>query len=112
MPSLRPTASSEARPTLSVAGASLPVCFGEALLGAGRVVLRQGDQLLGLRDGDRRGLLWVSAAEDVVPYEASFADPALGEFAVAIHGAGGEAVLDVPRLLAALDAGSPARSEP
>jgi len=110
LPSVQPTSSAGALPVVSVAGAPLPVLFGEALLGAQQVVLRQGDQMVCLRQGSQRALLWVSAAEDIVAFDAAPGAPA-GEFSAAFHGATGTAVLDVPRLLTAVTAGPvPVRS--
>ncbi|MBI5545207.1 MAG: chemotaxis protein CheW [Deltaproteobacteria bacterium] len=106
LPTALPTASPGALPVVSLAGQSVPVLFGEALLGAERVALHQGDQMICLNDGVRRALLWVSAAEDILPCEAAPGTPP-GEFSAALQGAGGTAVLDIPRLLAAITAGMP-----
>jgi hypothetical protein len=69
LPALRPGAGARAHPVVAVRGALLPVLFAEALLGGDEVSLRPGDQLLLLRDGERRALLWVSALEEVLPFE-------------------------------------------
>lgn len=66
LPSVRPAVDGPAHPVVSVEGTLLPVLFAEALLGAIEVRLRPGDQLLQLREGARRALLWVSAVEEVV----------------------------------------------
>jgi hypothetical protein len=47
----------------------LPVAFAAALAGASSVEMRAHHQLVELSSGGRRGLLWVDAVEDVVPFE-------------------------------------------
>jgi len=67
LPAARPGADGPRHPVVSVGGSLLPVLFAEALLGEAEAQLRPEDQLLLLRHGEQRALLWVSAVEDVVP---------------------------------------------
>lgn len=102
LPAARPGAPPLA-PVVSVDGALLPVAFAAALAGAARVELSARHHLVELGAGSRRGLLWVDAAEDVVPLE-----PVGGASGVAlVAGWSGAArplpILDVPRLLELLD---------
>lgn len=99
MPAARPGSPAPA-PVISVEGSLLPVAFAAALAGASRVEMRAQHQLVELAAGERRGLLWVDAAEDVVPLE-----PAPGETSDSALVAGWSGasrplpILDVPRLL-------------
>src|SRR5574342_709983 len=68
LPAASPSASGDAPPVLSIGGALVPVLFAEALLGAGEVRLGAEDQMILLRHGDRRALLWVHAVEEVVEF--------------------------------------------
>jgi hypothetical protein len=63
-----PVPGAAAHPRLCVRGDLLPVLFCEALLGASEVALSPSDKLLELASGDLRGLLWVGAVEELVPY--------------------------------------------
>ncbi len=88
-------------PVISVEGALLPVAFAAALAGAPSVEMRAHHQLVQLAHGGRRGLLWVEAVEDVVPYEPMAGGDAPGD--ALVSGWSGAAhplpILDVPRLL-------------
>ncbi|HET9552195.1 MAG TPA: chemotaxis protein CheW [Anaeromyxobacteraceae bacterium] len=101
LPALRPGAGAPAHPVVAVRGALLPVLFAEALLGAEEATLRPGDQLLVLRDEERRALLWVSALEEVLPFEPL--PPPAGARDELVAGFSGApeplAVLDVRRAL-------------
>jgi phenylpropionate dioxygenase-like ring-hydroxylating dioxygenase large terminal subunit len=85
---------------ISVDGTLLPVAFAAALAGESSVEMRAHHQLVELAVGERRGLLWVEAVEDVVPLE-----PAPGETSADTLVAGWSGakrplpILDVPRLL-------------
>lgn len=73
LPTARP-APSPIPPVIAVDGELLPVAFAAALAGAAGaagVELAPQHQLVELAAGERRGLLWVDAAEDVVPNEPS-----------------------------------------
>ncbi len=99
LPAARP-GSPPSPPVISVEGNLLPVAFAAALAGALSVEMRAHHQLVELAAGERRGLLWVDAVEDVVPLEPT-PGHATGEALVA--GWSGAArplpILDVPRLL-------------
>lgn len=99
MPAASPSVTPRA-PMVAVEGELLPVAFAAALAGAGSVELAPHHQLVELGAGGRRGLLWVDAAEDVVPLEPAPGAPA-GEPLIA--GWSGAArplpILDVPHLL-------------
>ncbi len=97
LPTARPAADGAAHPLVSVGGDLLPVLFAEALLGAAEARLRPDDHLLQLEDGGRRALLWVSAAEEVVPCQPLPAPPdhRLGLVAGYADAGGPLAVLDV-----------------
>jgi len=102
MPAAQPGVPAGA-PVLDVAGALLPVAFAAALAGSSEVRLAADQQLVELAAGGLRGLLWVDAAEDVVPHAP--AAGAAGAAAASALVAGWScaerplAVLDVPRLL-------------
>ncbi len=99
MPTAVPAPSPRA-PMVSVDGELLPVAFAASLAGAGTVELAPHHQLVELGDGARRGLLWVEAAEDVVPHEP--APGSAGADALVAGWSGAERplpILDVPRLL-------------
>lgn len=110
LPSARP-ALGRAPPILTVGGVALPVAFAAALLGDDAVRLAAGHQLVELRAGDRRALLWVDAVEDLVPHAP--ADPPPGPRGELVAGWSEQgsvlAVLDVPALLARMvpDKGEP-----
>jgi hypothetical protein len=109
LPTARPAAEGPVHPLVSVGGVLLPVLFAEALLGATQARLRPGDQMLQLKDGVRRALLWVSAVEDVVTCGplAPPADHRPGLVAGYSDSDGPIAVLDVAHAIAlALAAGS------
>lgn len=55
-------------PVIAVEGALLPVAFAAALAGEPEVQLSPDHQLVELEAGEHRGLLWIDAAEDVVPH--------------------------------------------
>jgi hypothetical protein len=99
LPAARP-GSPPLPPVIAVDGSLLPVAFAAALAGASSVEMRAHHQLVELAAGDRRGLLWVEAVEDVVPLE-----PAPGETSgdALVSGWSGATrplpILDVPRLL-------------
>ncbi|MGC4117131.1 MAG: chemotaxis protein CheW [Myxococcales bacterium] len=103
LPGALPSSAPGALPVVNLAGEPLPLILGEVLLGAERVSLRQSDQMLCLTDGTRRALLWVSAAEDLIPWEPAPA-PATGEFLAGFHRSAGVAVLDIFQLLDAVSA--------
>lgn len=87
-------------PLLSIGGAMVPLVFCEVLLGAESVTLTASDKMILLRDGARRALLWVGAAEEVVPYEPLQGEAGLPALALGFSGRDrAYAVLDVPRLL-------------
>jgi len=102
LPAARPAAGGPGHPVVSVGGDLLPVLFGEALLGEPEARLRPEDQLVLLRDGPGRALLWVSAVEDVVPCRPLAPPP--GAEGPLVAGWSGEAeplaVLDVARAVA------------
>lgn len=99
LPTVRP-APAPVAPVVAVEGELLPVAFAAALAGAAGVELAPQHQLVELAADGRRGLLWVDAAEDVVPLE-----PAGGSRppeALVAGWSGAERplpILDVPRLL-------------
>ena len=100
LPAARPGTTALA-PVIGVDGALLPVAFAAALAGADEVRLAADHQLVELAAGALRGILWVDAAEDVVPHSA-----ASGDASALVAGWSGRerplAVLDVPRMLALL----------
>lgn len=99
MPAARPSAAPRA-PVVAIDGELLPVAFAAALAGSGQVELSAQHQLVEIGDGARRGLLWVDAAEDVVPFEPS--PGARPEDALVSGWSGAERplpILDVARLL-------------
>lgn len=98
LPAVRASSAGAAHPVVQVGEALLPVVFAEALLGAGEVRLRPGDQLLQLSDGGRRALLWIGAAEEVVPCRPLAPPPGPAPDLVAGYAEadGALAVLDVP----------------
>ncbi|HET6440534.1 MAG TPA: hypothetical protein VFG59_20910 [Anaeromyxobacter sp.] len=67
LPAVHPGVPSRS-PVVCVEGVLLPVVFAAALAGAVRVELAGHHQMVELGDQERRALLWVDAAEDVVPY--------------------------------------------
>lgn len=100
LPTVSPAAPSAA-PTLALGATLLPVLFADALLGAEEVRLDAEDQMILLRHGDRRALLWVDAVEDVVefcpvPAPSGAARPLVAAFSDPERPL---AVLDIPRLL-------------
>jgi hypothetical protein len=99
LPATRPSAAALA-PVVAVEGALLPVAFAAALAGAAQVELAGNHQLVELAAGSRRGLLWVDAAEDVVPFEPSAGTRPPEALVAGWSGAERPLpVLDVPRLL-------------
>lgn len=100
LPTARPGSPAQA-PVVAVDGALIPVAFASALAGASSVEMRAHHQMVELAAGELRGLLWVDAAEDVVPLEPVQVDGAGGGALVA--GWSGAArplpIVDVPELL-------------
>ncbi len=106
LPAARPSASPRA-PVVAVGGELLPVAFAAALAGAGAVELAPQHQLVELGAADRRGLLWVDAAEDVVAFEPVSGAPSREALVAGWSGAERPLpVLDVPHLLELLCAPS------
>lgn len=102
LPAPRPAAGGDAAPVVSLGGALVPVLFADALLGAEEVRIGAEDQMVLLRHGGRRALLWVDAVEEVVEHSPVPTPPGADAraFVTAFSGAGRPlAVLDVPRLL-------------
>lgn len=100
LPAVAPSAGPPSRPLVSIAGTLIPVVFCDALLGAPSVTLAASDMMILLRHERRRALLWVSAAEEVVPFEPVGTDAALPSIALAFSGRDrAHAVLDVPKLI-------------
>ncbi len=99
LPAARPSTEPIA-PVVALEGELLPVAFAAALAGATGVELAPQHQLVELASDGRRGLLWVEAAEDVVPFEpAGWTRP---PEALVSGWSGAERplpILDVPRLL-------------
>ncbi len=103
MPAARPAAEPRS-PMVAVEGDLLPVAFAAALAGAAAVELAPHHQLIELGEGGRRGLLWVEAAEDVLPFEPSPGAPPRDALVAGWSGADRPLpILDVPRLLELLD---------
>ena len=99
MPSARPSASPRA-PVVAVEGSLLPVAFAAALAGATEVQLEPHHQLVELGAGERRGLLWVDSAEDVVAFERPAGEQPAEALVAGWSGAQRPLpILDVPRLL-------------
>jgi hypothetical protein len=104
MPAGRPSGGAPALPVVALGPDRLvPVVFAEALLGAAEVRLGGSQQMVLLGDGDRRALLWVDSAEDVVEHVPREGHAPDGGPDGLVAGWSGEdpplAVLDVPRLL-------------
>ncbi len=100
LPAVVPSAGSPAHALASIGGSMVPILFCEALLGADSVTLAGSDLMILLHDQGRRALLWVSAAEEVVPFEPLATDAELPELALAFSGRErAHAVVDVPKLL-------------
>ncbi len=100
LPAVVPSAGSPAHALASIGGSMVPILFCEALLGAESVTLAGSDLMILLHDQGRRALLWVSAAEEVVPFEPLAADAELPALALAFSGRDrAHSVLDVPKLL-------------
>lgn len=98
LPAVRP----DAPPVVAIGAALVPVLFADALLGAPEVGIDAEDQMVLLRDGARRALLWVDAVEEVVGYAPVPAPPDGAERSIVAAFSGAArplAVLDVPRLL-------------
>ena len=103
LPALQPRGGGPPTPVVGVGGALVPVIFAAALLGAEEVSLQAADQLLLLRAGEDRVLLWVDAVEEVVEHAPVPAPSAGAAAGLACAWSGAErplAVLDVPRLAA------------
>ncbi len=100
LPAVVPSAGAPSHPLVSIGGSMVPLLFCDALLGAESVTLAPSDMMILLRDEGRRALLWVSAAEEVVPFEPLATEASLPALALAFSGRdGAHAVLDVPKLL-------------
>jgi hypothetical protein len=112
LPSARPAAEPRS-PTVTVEGDVLPVAFAAALAGPGAVELASHHQLVELGDRGRRGLLWVDAAEDVLPFEPAPGAPPPDALVAGWSGAELPLpILDVPRLLDLLcEPGDPSGKE-
>ncbi|HYD40074.1 MAG TPA: chemotaxis protein CheW [Anaeromyxobacter sp.] len=101
LPTARP-APTPIAPVIAVEGELLPVAFAASLAGAAGAALELAPhhQLVELAAGERRGLLWVDAAEDVVAHEpAGGSRPAEGLVAGWSGAERPLPILDVPRLL-------------
>ena len=99
LPAARPGSPALA-PVISVEGSMLPVAFAAALAGSSAVEMRAHHQLVELAAGGRRGLLWVDAVEDVVPFEAAPGDTSDAALVQGWSGADRPLpILDVPRML-------------
>jgi hypothetical protein len=88
-------------PVVAIGRTLVPVLFAEALMGASELALGASDQMILLRHGDRRALLWVGAVEEVVEF-APVPPPSGAERALVAAFSGAErplAVLDIPHLL-------------
>lgn len=100
MPAARP-AREAAAPVVAIGDALVPVVFAGALLGEREVRLGAQQQMILLRDGGRRALLWVDAVEDVVAHAPAAPPP--GDAPDLVLGWSGAerplAVLDVARVL-------------
>jgi hypothetical protein len=102
LPAVSPSGAGDAAPIVAIGRALVPVLFADALLGAEEVHLDARDQMVLLRHGDRRAILWVDAVEEVVEYFPVPPPPGSGERSIVAAFSGAElplAVLDVPRLL-------------
>lgn len=102
LPAAHPSAGGDAPPFVALGPALVPVLFADALLGAGEVTLRAEDQMVLLRAGDRRALLWVDAVEEVVEFAPVPPPPGSPDRSVVAAFSGAArplAVLDVHRLL-------------
>ncbi len=100
LPAVVPSAGAPSHPLVSIGGCMVPLLFCDALLGADSVTLAPSDMMILLRDEGRRALLWVSAAEEVVPFEPLAPDAPLPALALAFSGRdSAHAVLDVHKLL-------------
>jgi chemotaxis signal transduction protein len=99
LPAARP-GSPPLAPVISVEGSLLPVAFAASLAGASSVEMRAHHQLVELAAGERRGLLWVDAVEDVVSFEPAPGGSSDDALVAGWSGAGRPLpILDVPRLL-------------
>jgi hypothetical protein len=97
-----PAARPDAPPVVAIGAALIPVLFADALLGEPEVGIDAEDQMVLLRDGTRRALLWVDAVEEVVEYAPVPPPPGSPERSIVAAFSGAArplAVLDVPRLL-------------
>ncbi len=100
LPAVVPSTGSPSPALVSIGGSMVPILFYDALLGADSVTLAGSDMMILLHHEGRRALLWVSAAEEVVPFEPLATDAALPALALAFSGRDRpHAVLDVPKLL-------------
>jgi len=102
LPAVRPSASGDAPPVVAIGRALVPVLFAVALLGADEARLGSADQMVLLRHGDRRALLWVDAVEEVVEFVPVPPPAGAVEERIVAGYSGGDrplAVLDVPNLL-------------
>lgn len=100
LPAVVPSAGAPSHPLVSIGGTMVPLVLCDALLGADSITLAASDMMILLHHQGRRALLWVCAAEEVVPFEPLATDAALPALALALSGRDqAHAVLDVPRLL-------------
>lgn len=98
LPAVRP----DAHPVVAVGPELVPVLFADALLGAPEVGIDAEDQMILLRAGARRALLWVDAVEEVVEFAPVSPPPGSVERSIVAAFSGAArplAVLDIPRLL-------------
>jgi chemotaxis signal transduction protein len=101
LPTVSPAPAGEVPPVIAIGRTLVPVLFAEALLGAQEVRLGAEDQMILLRHGERRALLWVGAVEEVVEF-APVPPPSGAERGLVAAFSGADrplAVLDVPHLL-------------
>jgi chemotaxis signal transduction protein len=101
MPAARPAREATA-PVVAIGDDLVPVVFAGALLGEREVRLGAQQQMILLREGGRRALLWVDAVEDVVPHAPAAPPPGGGARDLVLGWSGADrplAVLDVPAVL-------------
>ncbi len=99
LPAVVPAAA-PSHPLVSIGGSMVPLLFCQVLLGADSVTLAASDKMILLRHRGRRALLWVGAAEEVVPYQPLQDEADLPALALGFSGRErAYAVLDVPKLL-------------
>lgn len=103
LPAVRPATRGGAAPVVAVGDELVPVVFAEALLGATEVALAPEHQLVQLRTGRGRALLWVDAVEEVLAHAPAAPPPGADARAELVTGWSAAprplAILDVPRVL-------------